>query len=484
MSLDYLKLLDMRKNDPALLLLCSDNMPLVVSFLYREFVLKNMHSIPQGVMIYELESAILAARDHSKPDAYAMGAKSYLDDWSGDAKGWLKKQYVEKSDEPHYALTAAASKVLFWLESFDKRSFVGTESRLLTILGLINEMSSGINNNPVVRKEELLKERKKIDDEIAEIDEKGYARTLDSTQLKERFMQLQKHSRELLSDFREVEQNFRQLDRDLRLKISKHMAGKGKVLEYIFDEYGNIDDSDQGKSFEAFWSLISDSRTMADFSKKLEEIHANPIIEKEFGGTRPLSSYIEMWLNAGIETNKTYSQISKQISRFLDDKLWFENRAIDELLSSIEALALSVRDDPPSSKDFMDLVETSTNVNLPMDKPLYRPKAKVELVSEIPEVGDGSDVDVGVLFDQVYIDESVLMENINLELMNSEYTTLAKVIEKHPLSKGLLELVTYIKVAESWPNVVVDEENKDSVSWRTDEGVSRKASFNRFIFTK
>ena len=60
----------------------------------------------------------------------------------------------------------------------------------------------------------------------------------------------------LLADFREVEQNFRTLDRAVRERIALWEGGKGTLLEEIFGERDVIADSDQGRSFRAFWDFL------------------------------------------------------------------------------------------------------------------------------------------------------------------------------------------------------------------------------------
>ena len=95
---------------------------------------------------------------------------------------------------------------------------MGTESRLLTLFELLRQMDEGTQNDPKVRKAELLRRKKELERQIAEL-EKGRVDLLDDTGLKERFAQFQQLARELLSDFREVEHNFRLLDRSIRERI-------------------------------------------------------------------------------------------------------------------------------------------------------------------------------------------------------------------------------------------------------------------------
>jgi hypothetical protein len=65
----------------------------------------------------------------------------------------------------------------------------------------------------------------------------------------------------MLSDFREVEQNFRLLDRSVRERIALWEGGKAALFDELMGRRDAIDDSDQGRSFRAFWDfLMSDSR--------------------------------------------------------------------------------------------------------------------------------------------------------------------------------------------------------------------------------
>lgn len=78
---------------------------------------------------------------------------------------------------------------------------------------------------------------------------------LGDTALRDRFQQFTGLARELLTDFREVEHNFRMLDRRVRERIALWNGAKGDLLQDIMGERDVIADSDQGKSFRAFWDF-------------------------------------------------------------------------------------------------------------------------------------------------------------------------------------------------------------------------------------
>ena len=120
-------------------------------------------------------------------------------------KGWLRKFYRPGSDEPQFDLTPATEKAIAWLSQLSERSFVGTESRLLTLFELLKQMSEGSESNPAKRIAELHKRRDDIDSEIART-LVGDLPLLDDSALKDRFQQFMQLALELLTDSREVEQ--------------------------------------------------------------------------------------------------------------------------------------------------------------------------------------------------------------------------------------------------------------------------------------
>ena len=91
---------------------------------------------------------------------------------------------------------------------------------------------------------------------------------LDETALSDRFQQFMQIARELLGDFREVEHNFRGLDRRVRERIALWDGSKGALLEEIMGERDVIADSDQGRSFRAFWDFLMSSQRQEELSAR------------------------------------------------------------------------------------------------------------------------------------------------------------------------------------------------------------------------
>lgn len=480
MSLDYATLDALRRNHPAWRLLLADSAPLVASFLHRVFIVPNVRVMAQADLVEALEDELFSLRQTLGTEAFPRTAQAYLDDWAVNERGWLRKFYPQGSDEPHFDLTPATEKAIAWLASLTERAFVGTESRLLTVFELLRQMAEGAETDPQARIRELHKRRDEIDAEIARI-LAGDLPLLDDTALKDRFQQFVGLARELLSDFREVEHNFRGLDRRVRERIALWEGAKGALLDEILGERDAIADSDQGRSFRAFWDFLMSQARQEELSALLDRVLQLPAVAELEPNKRVRRVHYD-WLEAGEHTQRTVAQLSQQLRRFLDDQAYLENRRIMDILHGIEAQALAVRAAPPAG-EFMAVADTAADIELPMERPLYAPPIKPVIADQALEVGD-AEVDAGTLFSQVVIDKAVLARNIRQALQRQPQITLRELVEAHPLQHGLAELVAYLQLAGDSPRTMFDEATREPVRWQSMDGHWKVAELPRVIFVR
>ncbi len=159
MSLEFHLLTQLKKNHPAWRLLQADHAPLIASFLDKVFIQTNERIIEQSVLVEKLEDSLFQLQDTEGDPLFSRSAQHYLDEWSQNHKGWLRKFYPGNSDEPHYDLTPATEKALVWLDNLAEKRFVGTESRLLIVFELLRQMVNGVETNVEVRINELEKKK-------------------------------------------------------------------------------------------------------------------------------------------------------------------------------------------------------------------------------------------------------------------------------------------------------------------------------------
>ncbi len=464
MPLDHQTLEGLRQHHPAWRLLCSDHATLVASFLERVFIAPNRRSVQQSELAEALEDDLYVLRERLGAEAFPKTALDYLNDWASPEKAWLRKFYRPGTDEPQFDLTPATEKAIAWLGALIDRSFVGTESRLMTLFALLREMSEGTETDPEVRIAELQRRRTEIDQEIRRILD-GDIPMLDDTALKDRFQQFNQIARELLGDFRQVEQNFRTLDRRVREQIARWDGGKGALLQQIMSDRDAISDSDQGKSFRAFWDFLMSQARQEELTARLNKLLQVPAINSLEPDPRTRRLHYD-WLEAGEHTQRTVAELSGQLRRFLDDQTWLENRRIMEILRSVEARSLEVRDLPPEG-DFMTLADSAVSIDLPMERPLFKPGIKPLIDSEGLESTD-EEIDPSLLFQQFVIDKERLRQNIRRALQQQSQVSLGDLVRNHPVEKGLAELVTYFQIGASELAAHVDEAESEVVEWWTD----------------
>jgi hypothetical protein len=484
MALDYATLDAMRQSHPAWRLLCAEHAPLVASFLHRVFIEPNVRIMSQADLAEALEDELFALRERLGKSEFPKTAVDYLNDWTSVDRGWLRKFYPQGSDEPFFDLTPATEKAIAWLVTLSDRSFVGTESRLLTLFELLKQMGEGSETDPQVRIAELQKRRDEIDVEIERV-RSGKITLLDVTALKDRFQQFVQLARELLADFREVEHNFRNLDRRVRERIALWEGSKGALLEEIMGERDVIADSDQGRSFRAFWDFLMSSSRQEELTSLLERVLSLVAISELKPDPRIRRVHYD-WLEAGEHTQRTVAELSKQLRRFLDDRAWLENRRIMDILHKIEAKALALRASLPSGS-VMSIAELTAHIDLPMERPLYAPSLKLHIADIEFELDEG-EIDATLLFSQIVIDKVQLESQISSVLQLRPQVTLRELCDLHPLRHGLAELVAYLQLSSDSFRSLVDENATDTIHWRS-SGVNgeeriKQARLLRVIFVR
>lgn len=479
--MDYDHVRYLRRNHPAWRLLTADSAPLIVGFLHHAFIRPNVRALGEQELAAQLEDYLFHLRETEGEAAFPRAALEYLNDWAGDERGWLRRYYPADSDEPHYDLMPAAEKAIQWVVGLEERQqFVGAESRLRTVFDLLHELVQGAETDPQVRIDELQRQRAEIDAQIERL-QGGELELMDPTRLRERFLQATGTARALLADFRQVEQNFRELDRAVRERIATWDGGRGELLGEVFGEQDAIAESDQGRSFRAFWDFLMSPARQEELSDLLERALSLESVAALEPDPRIRRIHYD-WLEAGETTQRTVARLSQQLRRYLDDQAWLENRRIMDLIRDVEQHAVALRDRSPE-RAFMAVDEPAPTVELPMERPLFTPPVKPDIRDQVLVEGD-EDIDPQALFEQVHVDRDRLRGHIRRALNRHSPVSLVAVIREHPLEQGLAELITYLALASEDPDSVIEEDRTDAVEWIDTEGIHRRAMVPRVLFRR
>ena len=494
--MDYSSLNYLFSHNSSLKLFRSKNAALTISFLHTEFKEKNRLSIPyhemenhladyinklekDGISVDEDESQL----ESSTVDERRLKAKKYINDWCSDDNSYLIK-YVDIKNIQQVELTSDMEKVFSWITGLTKREFVGTESRYLDILRRIQEIIEYSLVDPQLRIAELEKKKSDIDSEIDEIRKTGIVTQFTDVQITERFYELNKIARELLSDFKEVEQNFKELVRQIYQKQTEKRLKKGEILEFTLDSSEELKSSPQGQSFYSFWqSLMNDTARdeLKSLTERLFDLLDNKKINSEDDFIKNIRHYLHQSGKKIIETNHV---LSDKLSRILVEKNVFQHQKTMELIADIKQLALENLNIETYYKWDIE-IDGYPEISMIIDRPFSFEDEDIVLEKHPEEKGgtDFSEISMDLLFNKYEIDREILKNNINNLLSDKNQATLVEVIERFPVSKGLEELITYLSIASSDSSHFIIEDKQEIVSIYSD-GTIKKISAPQVIFTK
>lgn len=452
------------KNGPSLKLLRSDSAPLILSFLYEQFKHSHRISIPHGEMEEKLEDC-LERLNERQPGLYPRTAQAYLETWCDDDHRFLRKYYGANSDDPLFELTPGTEKAIEWIEELNRSRFIGAESRFLRIFGLLEEIVTRSTEDAATRLAQLERQKEGIEKEIEAIREAGRVEPYNVTQIKERFIEANSSARRLLADFREVEQNFRDITRSVQEQQLKEGVKKGSVVGYVLDEHNALKESDQGRSFYAFWNFLMSPSRQEELRGLLDAVYGLSFLEDLSGENQVLGRIKTSLMEAGEKVIQSNHRLAEQLRKMLDERNLSENRRVQELITEIKKLGLTVLEDPPADEDFM-LIEGRPAVRLVMEKPFWEPPDLPEFCRQ-PVEAEGSDlsrVDMRGLYSRLYVDEEELKERLAAVLVSRRQVSLAEITVLYPISKGLSEVIAYFSIAALDKKNFIDDQVREEIA--------------------
>jgi len=460
---------------PAWRLMRARNAPLVLSFLGDYFIENNRGAAPAGQLVTALDDYLYDLH-RTTPERYTADPSAYLDDWSAPEAGWLRRYYPVGSEEVHYEATPALQKAHGWVESLRTRSFIGTESRLQTVVDLLRQIVRGSETDPDSRVAELERRRDAVEAELAQA-RLGQFSVLDDAALRDRYQQIASTARELLNDFREVEENFRTLDRSAREKIAGWEGGKGELLTELVSSRTDISSSDQGRSFQAFYDYLLSEGSQDELTELLVTVQRMPQIMAD----RRLRTVHHDWADAAERTQQTVRTLSEQLRRFLDDQVWVENRRVMGLVRSVEAAALSVRESPPRELG-LTVDEPGVPIALPLERPLYNPQPET-IVNDMLAPNEMDIADLDDLFAQRFVDTARLADNIRAVVPPRTTAALDDIITLYPVQEGIAEILGYLTLADG--DISIDVGNDDTtIAYADSAGASKRVRMRKVTVTR
>ncbi|MCW3462835.1 DUF3375 domain-containing protein [Chitinophaga nivalis] len=461
----YDQLCNLYAHSVTLKILRARSAPMMLSFFHYTFKEKNHTTISNVELVTRLSDYLGQTGYQAADDEIDAGhllehndvkARQYIDQWSN--KGFLRK-YPDDDGLDIHELSSDMEKAMHWVSTLRKREFVGTESRFKDIFSKLKELIDQSNKDPQQRIQELERKKFEIEQEIKSITITGKVQVFDDTQIKERFYDVNRMSRELLSDFKEVEHNFEQITQEIYRKQSERDVAKGTLLAYTLDSFEALQQKDQGKSFYSFWQFLMDENKQEEMRELIEKLYS--LLEDrniEYKNDRFLKKLKQFLHASGKKVIDANKKLSDKLSRVLSENNLTDRRKATELINEIRQLAFQALEQPPGESFFID-IESDPEIDF-LDRWELADEKKPNVEVSFPEGMGGTHPDAGdfdALFNHFNIDRALLEDRIATQLENKKQISLKELVDIYGTEKGLTELITYFAIASQSPHHIILE---------------------------
>ncbi|MET3605808.1 hypothetical protein ABIC99_003642 [Sphaerotilus sulfidivorans] len=459
-------------------LLAADLAPQVLAML-GDLFMGDDKVLPGSVLFERLTRDLEALR--SQGHALPQTAQAYAADWL--SQGWLSRRFPEGASEEVYELTADAVTALRLIDSIHRPRTAATESRLATVMQQVIGLAEETDTNAHRRLAALMAERDRLDQDIAAV-QRGQARTLPEDRAVERAREVIALAQDLTADFRHVRDAFERLHRDLRQSLMEHEGHRGDVLEQLFAGVDLIGNSEAGRTFTAFWRLLTDGEQSLALTESLDAVtHRDFARRLDAGERRFLQSLTTTLLAEGGEVHNVLQQFARSLRSFVQSREFQENRRLHVLLKQAQLAALAAKDHVRANEPSgFTLSLTSSRIRSVAQWTLYDPSLRLpDAHMEDAAPSPWSLQDVEALVRQSEIDFPTLRAHIRAVLLETSQASIADVLRRFPAEQGFGTVVGYVALGARHGEVT---EAIQHVSWQSADGERRSARIPAIYFLR
>lgn len=464
--IDSSKISDILNNAPSVELLRLRNREAIIIFLINTF------SNQQGAISSEnihtrladyLEFRQIENDEESEIevfDTYEIKAKKYIQNWTN--RGFLTN-YQDERGEIFYELSSHSSKTIDWLTSLKKEEYVGTESKFKNIFSLLKELVEFTNDNAEKRIQLLEDKKLEIEQQIQRIKIGEDVKVFEEFEIVPRFNQLNQSAKELLSDFKEVEDNFKEITKGIYQKHADGSLTKSDILEFTFEALDELKDSQQGKSFYAFWSFLLNPGLQLEWENLTKELYSTledkgiPVNDLFLKG---MKKHLH---NTGLKVYKANDKMAEKLSRIIRENEASKSEVTKNVIQEIKKSLIEISRAKKKPEITFEL-EADYEINISFERKLTFEQTEEFIYKARPQLAD-EDIThsnhIDKLFSQTNIDKELLRNRIKDLLKNKSQTTIYEVIESNGgIDKGLPELFGYIGIAKEFKYSISSEKTQ------------------------
>ena len=463
---------------PLWRLLAADNGPIVIALLQAHFS-EGQKTIPASVLLERIGHDLERLREVG--GELPQSAQAYVADWL--SKGWFERRFPAGAAEEEYELSAAAASAIRFVASLIAPRVSATESRLATVIHELVRLAEDTDSDPQSRIASLIAERNRIDEHIQAV-QQGKVKAISEEQAFERIREIMTLADELASDFRRVRSEFEKLNRDLRERILDEDGRRGEVLAALFSGVDVIAQSEAGRTFVAFWRLLTDLEQSLTLEQALDDVLSRQFAQQlETRERRFLLRIPRTLLDEGGEVHAVQQHFARSLKHFVQSREYLEQRRLMRLLKNAERAALALK----------DRIKVADQVGYTLGLTTSRIRSVSQWVLFDPALhrleggmvaGDAAPIDLETLSNLVAhseIDFRALRRHVCAVLERHSQASIGQVLEYFPAEQGLGSVVGYMALGTRYG---LRGSGAEHVSWRGHDEEERRARIPEIHFLR
>lgn len=412
--------------------------------------------------------------------ALPKNAQGYCGDWRN--AGFLTRRPAEEARGETYELSPSALAGIRLLDELAEPRQTATESRLASIAAQLGQLAIDTDPDELRRVEQLRAQRDRIDQEIERINA-GEIAILGGRRAVERIRDILTQASEIPSDFARVRVEFDELNRVLRQRIIESDATQGLVLDEVFRGVDLIAESDEGRTFAAFSTLVLDPALGAAFDDDVDQVlaraFANDLTVEQ---RRFLRRFVSTLKSHSGEIQDVVTAFARGLRRYVQSQDYQQDRVMRTLVREALALGFSAA---ANTKPY-----ATTNISIALSRVELRSTAQIVLYNPADfDASDPIEVNESELADfealralarDTEIDFDELAKNVNATLVDLAHATVGQVLQRFPASQGVASVIGLLTLASTHGAPLGRSE---TVNWTGADAVERNALVPGHQFT-
>lgn len=466
------------RQQPLWRLLAALNGPTTVGLL-QTHLYDDERSLPASIFHERIERELERLR--SLGEEWPQPAQAYVANWL--AEGFLERRFPSGAAEEEYELSTATVEAIRFIASQIKPHSAATESRLGLVIDALARLSDDTDADKARRIARLRAEQERIERDIAAI-EQGVLHILPEAAALERTREIITLADGLAGDFRRVRDQFEQLNRDLRARIMENDGSRGQVLDSLFAGIDLITESDAGRTFAAFWRLLTDPEQSATLEQALDQLMSRAFVARlDAQERRFLLRLTRTLLEQGGMVHDVLQSFARSLKNFVQSREFLEQRRLNQLLRQAQLAALALKDEVKATDTLHYSLELTSSKLHSLSQWLLHDPALQALPGQMRD-GDAAPIgleSVGELLAQSEIDFRSLKAHVLAVLALQSQASIADVLRAHPAAQGLGSVVGLLALG-SRHGIVAG--HSETVSWTGGDQQPRRATIPTIYFVK